>query len=175
MIFLCKFLVCFKLSFLTMSVEDWGECENITYKTDCRHLNNHKFELVAWNFVMLFLANLRSPEAEPEEESPKDNATNSGGNNYCNTSTNHSIFQKTLKNFKSADLPSGFWIYVCTPLEEFVAHQTWKSFQLVGLSPFLACLFVLRTLMYFVVSVIGVYMSLYSPLRTGLIQIQGCD
>ena len=56
---------------------------------------------------MLFLANLRSPEAEPEEESPKDNATNSGGNNYCNTSTNHCTFQ-TLENFKSADLPSGF-------------------------------------------------------------------
>ena len=60
---------------------------------------------------MLFLANLRSPEAELEEESPKDNATNSGGNNYCNTSTNHCTFQ-TLENFKSADLPSEFWIYV---------------------------------------------------------------
>jgi len=30
---------------------------------------------------MLFLANLRSPEAEPEVESPKETATNSGGNN----------------------------------------------------------------------------------------------
>ena len=58
---------------------------------------------------MLFLANLRSPEAEPEEESPKDNTTNSGGNNYCNTSIKHSIFQ-TLKN---EGVPSGFRIIIC--------------------------------------------------------------
>jgi len=30
---------------------------------------------------MLFLAYLRSPEAEPEVDSPKENETNSGGNN----------------------------------------------------------------------------------------------
>lgn len=66
-----------------------------------------------------FFANLRYPEAEPEEETPKDNATNSGGNNYCNTSINHSIFQ-TLKKQRCAQ-----WIFdMCAiiPLTEFFLY-----------------------------------------------------
>lgn len=148
MIFLCKFLGYFRLSFLTVSKRGLRRSWNITYETDFRHLNNHACE--RWmKFCMLFLANLRSPEAEPEEESPKDNVTNSGGNNYCsNTSISHSIFQ-TLKN---EDVPSGGFGYVCSKTTgRICCTSNLKEFRICWPESIFSMLVCRQNLVYFVV------------------------